>query len=66
MTGIEPEMGCDADPFNQYWVGRPTLCVRGTSSDRIDASSGIDVYGDGGGIRIGLHVEDILVSLVLS
>ena len=32
LTGIEPVMGCDAGPkLNRYWVGRPTLCVPGTS-----------------------------------
>ena len=32
LTGIEPAMGCDAGPtLNQYWMGRPTSCVRGTS-----------------------------------
>ena len=33
LTCIEPAMGCDAGPtLNQYWVGRPRLCVPGTSS----------------------------------
>ena len=34
LTGIET-VGCDAGPtlMNRYWVGRPTLCVPGTSVD---------------------------------
>ena len=36
LTGIEPTMSCDADPtLHRYWVGRPTLCVRGTSYRRV-------------------------------
>ena len=36
LTGIEPAMGCDAGPtLNRYWVGRPTLCVPGTSHRRV-------------------------------
>ena len=32
LTGIKPAMGCDAGPtLNRYWVGRPTLCLPGTS-----------------------------------
>ena len=32
LTGIEPEMGCDAGPtLNRNLVGRPTSSVRGTS-----------------------------------
>ena len=35
-TGIKPAMGCDAGPtLNRYWVGRPTMCVQGTSYRRI-------------------------------
>ena len=35
-TGIEPAMGCDAGPaLYRYWVGRPTLCVPGTSYRRV-------------------------------
>ena len=33
---IEPAMGCDAGPtLNRYWVGRPSLCVQGTSHRRV-------------------------------
>ena len=36
LTGIELAMDCDAGPaLNRYWVGRPTLCVRGTSYRRV-------------------------------
>ena len=36
LTGIEPAMGCDGDStLNRYWVGRPTLCVSGTSYRRV-------------------------------
>ena len=36
LTGIESAMGCDAGPtLNRYWVGRPTLCVSGTSYRRV-------------------------------
>ena len=36
LTGIEPAAGCDAGlTFNRYWVGRPTLCVPGTSYRRV-------------------------------
>ena len=36
LTGIEPAMGCDASlTLNRYRVGRPTLCVRGTSYRRV-------------------------------
>ena len=32
LTSIEAAMGCDAGPtLNRYWLGRPTLCVPGTS-----------------------------------
>ena len=59
LTSIEPAMGCDAGPtLNRYWVGRPTLCVRDTSYRRVWRC--MVVKG------IGLHVEDMLVSLVLS
>ena len=47
--------------LNRYCMGRPTLCVPGTSY--------IDAYTDLSAVvveGIGLHVEDILVSLVLS
>ena len=36
LTAIEPAMGCEAGPtLSRYWVGRPTLCVPGTSSRRL-------------------------------
>ena len=36
FTGIETAMGCNAGPaLNRYWVGRPTLCVPGTSYKRV-------------------------------
>ena len=35
LTGIKPAIGCDAgSTLNRYWVGRPTLCVPGTSYRR--------------------------------
>ena len=55
LTGIKPAMACDAgQTLNRYWVGRPALCVPGTS-----------YISDGGGNNRP-NVEDILVSLVLS
>ena len=42
-------------------MGRPTLCVPGTSYRCAHC-----LISDGGGRNIDLHVEDILVSLVLS
>ena len=36
LTSIEPAMGCDAGPsLNRYRVGKPTLCVPGTSHRRV-------------------------------
>ena len=36
LTGIEPAMGCkDGLTLNRYWVGRPKLCVSGTSHRRV-------------------------------
>ena len=36
LTDMEPAMGCDASAtLNRYWVGRPTLCVQGTSYRRV-------------------------------
>ena len=56
LTGIEPAMGCDAGPtLHRYWVGRPTLCVPGTSYRPVHCPAMV-VEG------IGLHVEDIHVS----
>ena len=41
IAGIEPAMGCNAGPtLSRYWVGRPTLCVPGTSYRRVLAISG--------------------------
>ena len=86
LIGIEPTMDCDAGPtLNRYWVGRPTLCVPGTSYrllhwrisgchsrlrsacswKRHEAQHGCwpaPAMVVGG---IGLHVEDMLVSLFL-
>ena len=61
LTGIKPAMGCDAGPtLKRYWVSRPKLCVPGTSIDAYTDLSAMVVEG------IDLHVEDTLVSLVLS
>ena len=61
LTGIEPAMGCDAGPTsNRYWVGRPTLLYQ---VHRIDAYTDLSAMVVE---EIGLHVEDILVSLILS
>ena len=50
---VEPATGCDAGPaLNRYWVHRIEAYT--------DLSAVVVVEG------IGLHVEDILVSLVLS
>ena len=58
LTGIEPAIGCDAGPtLNRYWAGRSTFCVPGTSYTHLSA---MVVEG------IGPHVEDILVSLILT
>ena len=84
LTGIEPAMGCDAGPTLNYWVGRPTLCVRGTSLDAYtDLSVNVTVRSGVKKTRCrtlhwqvlhrcwpvpameGIHVEDIIVSLVL-
>ena len=36
LSGTKPAMGCDAGPtLNRYWVGRPKLCVPGTSYRRL-------------------------------
>ena len=62
LTGIEPAMDWDADPrLSRYCVGRPTLCVPGTSYRRVHW-----LISNGGGKNIDPHIEDILVSLVLS
>ena len=61
LTGIESAMGCDADPtLNRYWwVG--LHCVY--QAHRIDAYTDLSAMVVEG---IGLHVEYILVSWVLS
>ena len=61
LTGIEPAMGCDAGPTsNRYWVGRPTLLYQ---VHRIDAYTDLSAMVVE---EVGLHVEDILVSLIIS
>ena len=43
LTGIETAIGCDArSTLNRYWVGGPTLCVRGTCTD----AACIEAYTD--------------------
>ena len=45
LTGTKPAMGSGAGPTsNRYWVGRPTLCVPGTSHRRVHW-----LISDGGG-----------------
>ena len=65
LSSIEPAMGCDAGPtLNRYLVGRPTLCVRGTSYRRLH-----ELIRDGGGRMvegIGLEGPLKIYSLVVS
>ena len=58
LTGNEPTMGCDAGPtwISIGWVG--LYCVYQVYR--------IDAYTDLSAMVVGLHVKDILVSLVLS
>ena len=60
LTGIETAMGCDAGPtLNRYWMGRPTLCVPGTSYAYTDLLEDVTVRS---GVKDTRHNMDVTLA----